>query len=93
MSGEYTDNLLLSCHGDGVSLCKIDCQDTGGFYTCIGVDLDCYTTGQCVYHCDNSNACCGCTVDSTLYQNNLNCYEGDGNNNCIQVCCVLMVYF
>ena len=88
--GEYSDDLTLTCTGDGVGLCKIDCVDVGGYYTCIDFDLDCFTTGQCIYHCDNSSACCGCTLPCSgngctpiLYENNLRCYEG--RDNCFQV--------
>ena len=86
-----------------ISLCEVHCLDppVGGFYTCIDVDLECYTKGNCHYECASSNACCGCTLAGTcngcnvLHDNLLHCHHGDGDSNtanCIQVRLLIHVF-
>ena len=87
-TGSNTDGTHIECHGSGIDECFVDCQDNGGYYTCMDVVLDCYTPGRCRYRCESSSACCGCTTSSgpssTLHEARLNCYWGE--QNCIQVC-------
>ena len=100
LRGPYTDTVSINCNDVGsektISLCEVNCiaPPTNGFYTCIDVDLECYTKGTCHYNCEDT-ACCGCTLVGTcngcnvLHENNLRCHHGSQgtgiNDNCIQV--------
>eukprot|EP01083_Nonionella_stella_P019757 54843_1 len=84
--GGYTSGLYLLCSGDGIDECFLDCRDNGEYYSCIDMTFDCDTPGTCRFKCENSDACCGCTIWDLFtpytYKNSFNCYAG--RENCIQ---------